>query len=284
VLGVFTQSTKYQIIEQLENVNAVGAGLPFFGGSVSSFVPVEAASTRGALSHFAVVPTGFGTIFPARDGVFITDFQGEDRLISSPIQSLFLGETVEDFEPINTGVKQAMVGAFFKGRYYLAYPAGSSTTNNRMAVYAFETQSWYFYDLASTALYHDENRDLFYQGTSAGALYLIEDPHANGDTNADIAMSFRTSSNVGGDSFLRKLFLYFRVDAEVPTGSILTVEFLVDGVSKLTTTITGNRARRLIRLPEATMGYTWDLRVSGTTRNRIRFHQVKATWLPLSTA
>jgi hypothetical protein len=284
VLSLFTRETKYRIIEQLSGVDSIGTNLPFFGGTGASFIPVEASSTRGTASHFAVVPTGFGTVFVANDGVFITDFQGPDQLISSPIQSLFLGESSGDFEPINPNGANRMAAAFYKGRYYLSYPAGDTLSPNRLAIYAFETSSWYFYDLPCTALYYDESSDLFYHGTPTGTVNLIENPTALGDNGTPIALSFRTSSDSGQDSFLRKLFLYLRVDAEVPVGATLNVEFLVDGVSKLTTAITGNRTRRLIRLPGATMGYTWDVRVTGSTTGRIRFHQVKATWLPLSTA
>lgn len=295
-LMVFTRDRKYRIIEQVAGVQAIGGTeIPFIGSTSDGYLAVEGASRRGTEAPDTVVSSEFGIIFVAIDGVFITNVNGQDQFISTAIQPIFNARDVNEINRIDFTKFPTMIGEFYKRRYYWAY-ASNDTTSQRpdtMLIYSFETQAWYQYSYDEirnlSSLYYSAENDRLHLGDIDGTVYFIEEPNVSQDvdkdgTAADPTMTIELSSREGGDRFVRKLFMYFRVDAFVPSGESLTAEFVVDDLVKRTATITGNRTTVLQRLPEATRGFNWSVNFSYTGDTRPQIFGVNTAWLPLLSA
>ena len=265
LLGIFTKLTKYRLT----------------GNSTSGFIAIEAISHRGTPCYNAPIPTEYGVVFPARDGVFVTNFISPDTPIGEKILPLFMGETVNDLSPINWNAPQTMAAAAYKQRYYLSYPSGSNTTPDKIAIYSRDTQRWYFYDHPMRSLFVEEDVDDLVAGGVDGFVFVLEDGAT--DAGSNIAMDAETKDYFGDSINTRKLFMYYRVDADALSGSI-TAAFYVDGVLKRTATITGTRTKTLIRIPEGSMGYQWRVKFTHTGSTRVKVYGVTALWLPMGTA
>lgn len=267
VLGVFTRDTKYRVT----------------GNAESGFVHFEAISHRGTRAGRSVTASDKGAIFVSNDGVFVTNLIGPDRKLSAKIENLFDGRTTNDEKPINRDALDKVCGGFYKDKYWFSYPAGSATVNDRTAVYDFDTELWTIYDLPIQSYFVEEDLDQLTAGDDNGFVFVIEDGAS--DADSDIAYEARTKDFLGLSYSVRNLFLYFKVDAEVPAGESLTAEFFVDDVSKHSVTITSNRTNKLQPLPENTWGYRWRVKLSGSSdAGGTKIHGVSALFLPLQAA
>lgn len=262
LLGVFSQLTKYRV----------------FGSAIGGYVAQEAMSHRGTPAPLACVATEGGILFVARDGIFLTSLIAQDQNLSETIAPLFFGESVNGMLPIRWEYAEQFSAAYFKGRYYVSLVTGSATGPNLLAVYSTDTRRWYFYDHPLRSLYVEDALDDLVGGGLDGLAYVLEDGTADGAT--DIALDVETKDFFGQSTETRKLFVYARVDADVPSGS-LSVEVYVDGVLKRTATVTGSRTRRLLPLPAACMGFTWRLRLRYTGQERVKIYGAAVTWVPL---
>lgn len=263
--GVFTRQTKYRLS----------------GSTFEGLVFQEALTRRGTPAPLAVRATERGIIFPARDGVFLTNLLAPDQELSAAIAPLFVGETVNGFAPINWAAVATMAADVWKGRYFLALPTGLKASPDLLAVYSRDTGKWYFYDHPCRSLLTEEDTDTLTAGFTDGFVYTLETGET--DAGATIALDCETKDYGGGVPTTRKLFLWLRVDAETQ-GEALTVELYVDGVLKRTTTVTGTRTRALIGFPEGSMGYLWRARLRYTGTKRVRVYGVEALGLPLEAA
>jgi hypothetical protein len=264
LLGVFTRTTKYQVA----------------GNATSGFRHQEALSRRGTPSPLAVLASEYGIIFPHHDGIFRTNLLSQDQELSAEIAPLFYGETVNDMAPINWAAASTFAGAYRKGRYYFAYADGENTEPNKLAVLSRTTNKWYFFDHSARSLYMEEGSDeTLTAGFADGYVYVLED--GDSDSGDDIAMDVETKDYFGGEPDVRKLFVYARVDAEVPTGSTLLVDLYVDGTLKRTASVTGSRTRVLLPFPEGSMGYTWRLGLRYTGSERVRVYGATSIFLPM---
>jgi hypothetical protein len=258
-LGVFTRKTKYRVL-----------------GNVSTgFAAVEALSHRGVVHPSGAVLTENGCIFLSRDGVFATDFLSQDTPLSQAIEPLFSGETINDYLPLNfSGITRPIAYqsgaavdlspniamAWFKNRLYLAYPSGSSTTADMLAVWSRETQRWYFYQLETTALTFEESENQLTFGTADGHLYALESPPLAGATaEGAYTITIEGPDRAGASPFQLKQFRWLRVDCE---GATFTVQVWIDGVLRQTLSLTGARTRGLFRLLPGLIGFTYRLVIS----------------------
>lgn len=246
LLGVYTRDTKYRII----------------GNATSGFVPIEALSSRGTPAGHATIASDQGAIFVARDGLFLTNFQSADVALSTAIEPLFYGETVNDYAPIDWSRAQEIALGSYKQRYYFSYPTVGGGA--MMAVYSRETQQWYHYSVAPTALYTDETTDRLWGGNDGGDILVIDSPVASTESVTTTA----TFADRGGpSSFLRKRFSYLRIDAESGIQPI-TVQLWVDGRLRHTIHVTGSRRRQLFRLPDRVLGYVGRVTVTLTAAHQ----------------
>lgn len=288
-LLVFTESTKFSVIEQLADVNAIGGGLRLVGSAVAGFLSIELPSSRGCVAPNAVVSTGIGVIYPTKEGVFITDGTSTpEQLVSAPIQSIFLGTSNSGIAPIDFTKESNMVAEFHRGRYYLSYTSTVSTTgeNDITAILDAGTGQWYFWNHGFSAMTFDDHANIFYAGRETGNIDEIEKANQLSDfsTETAIAAEIDTPERDGGDLMSRKLFLYLRVDAEVATGDTLTVAFYTDDTLRHTFTITGNSTKKLLRLPSGSMGFTWRTELTYSGTGRLKFHGVEAQWKNLTSS
>jgi len=265
VLGMFTHKTKYRLT----------------GNSLSGFVHFEAISKRGTRAWKSVVPSDKGIIFVAADGVFVTNLLGPDNKLSSKIEQLFTGDTVQDEEPINRDAFDEIAAGLYKNKYWFSYPAGTATQNNRTAVYDFDTEGWSIYDHAIASFFVEEDVDQFTAGDVDGFVKVLENGTTDDGTD-DISFEARTKDFQGRSYNVRNLFLYFKVEADIPAGESLTAEFYVDDVLKKTTTVDGSRTNTLIGLPENTFGYRWRVHLTGSTHlPDFKIYGVAAMFIPL---
>jgi hypothetical protein len=271
VLGVFTKATKYRAT----------------GNAASGFVHWEALSHRGTLSPKSVVATDQGVIFVSPDGVWVTNFIASDQKLSEKIEGLFASSDADSNmteSTINKTYLDQVVGGFFKSKYYFCYPSGTATTCNRMAVYDFATHEWTIYDHAMSAIMTEFDTNLLVAGGTDGNLYVLETGKSDDGTN--ISYDAKTKDYYEGKGTgVKCLFLYFTVDAKIPTGESITAKFIVDGSTVQTATITGDRLKELNRLPEGCIGYRWQVQLSGSTHKaELEVSGVAALYLPLGTA
>lgn len=263
LLAVFSKKTKYRIL----------------GNVTTGFIHQEALSRRGTSSPLAVIPTPFGIIFVANDGVFVTNIASKDTEISSQIAPLFNQETKNEMSPINLNKSNTISSAYFKNKFYFSYPSGTSTNPDTIAVFSNDTKKWYFFDHPIRSLYVDHDFDELVGGSTDGFTYVLET--GTDDGGSDISLEVQTKDYSGGVHDVRKLFRYFKIDADMLTGT-LTAEVFIDNVALPNTfSITGTRTKQLIPLPQDAFGYSWRVKLTYSGTSRIKIYGVSMQWLPL---
>jgi hypothetical protein len=239
LLGVFTAQTKYRVL----------------GNATSGFVHTEALSSRGTPAPQAALVTEKGCFFPARDGLFRTNFVAEDEELTQLIAPLFEGLTVNDYAPINWDAASTMGLAYWKQRLYFSYPSGDNTHPDMLAVYSFHTNAWYFYqyDVPMQALYAEEETDYLLGGGADGTISALELGAYEGSAwiLEPASRQFQTTS--------RKRFDFVRAD----TNGTVTFQVLIADLPVYYTILQGDRPRQLRRLGPVE-GQEWRVRFSGT--------------------
>lgn len=259
--GVLSRLTKYRI----------------FGNSTSGFVALEALSSRGTPAPQAITVTSRGAVFVARDGLFLTNFLEPDQELTTTIQSLFYGETINEMPPINWTQTAAMSVAEFKRRLYFGYSTGAE---RMLAVYSQDTGRWYFYQQHPVqTLFVDEVADQLLMGGEDGLTWVLENTAA--DDGSAIALTADFPERAVGNPWVKKLFGYLRLDTE---GGTVNADLYIDGVFVRTYTSTGTRRRLLQRVPQV-MGQTWQVRnVRYTGTEEVKIHGAEILALPLEEA
>lgn len=270
VLGVFARQTKYRVL----------------GNATTGFVAQESISRRGTRSPFSAVGTPRGVIFVAKDGVFVTDFTSEDIPFGDAILPLFFGETVNDLSPINWDAAETIACAYFKNRIYLAYPSGSNTTPDTVAVFSDDTKRWYFYQYPThvRSFAVEEDLDQLIHGSTDGQAYIMETGTTDDDEGEATDITMTVEKDFGKEApNTYKLFQYATVDADLGSESA-TVKLYVDETLKSTQTITGSRANTVIDFPEGSLGMRARIQVSYTGDTQIKIHSLFVYSVPLAVA
>ena len=174
------------------------------------------------------------------------------------IAPLFYGERLNDYAPIDWSGVETFSLAEYKRRLYCGYLDTDGQRN--IAVYSQDTGQWYHYRHPVHSLYYDETNDVLMMGGINGVIHVLED--GDDDVGSAVTLDCTLATRSGGDPFTRKHLTYFRTDIEVLDGLVF-VEVYVDNILMHTVTITGNRDKRLRRLPGELLGYTWKIRVTG---------------------
>lgn len=265
--GVFSRLTKYRIL----------------GNTTSGFVHQEAMTKRGTPAFNAVVATEQGIIFPALDGIFVTQLVSPDVEVTNEIEPLFHDEEVNGFYPINWGAASLFSAAVFKGRYYLSYADSRSNIPNMLMVYSFDTKRWYFYDHPLSSLFVEEEDNRMTAGTQTGFVVTME--NGSDDEGEDIALEVETKDYAGeeGGNIL-KLYQYVKIDADT-LGAAVNIDFYLDDTRRATLYLSHDgRTSRLYNLPASLLGYKWRAKVRYTGTERIRIYNCGALYVPLSAA
>lgn len=252
VLGLFTAKTKYRVL----------------GNDTSGFVHQEALSSRGTPAPQAALVTEKGCLFPARDGLFRTNFLQEDEELSGLIAPIFEGLTVNDYLPINWDAANTMALAYWKQRLYFAYPSGGQGSPDMVAVYSFHTQSWYFYQMFCRSLYAEEETDLLLAGTDGGDVLSLET--GTTDNGTAISLELQQPTRALGNPMVRKRFDYFRADVDARGGTVNVFVYIDDRLIAFRAVI-GTRTRLLLRLG-GVQGYTWHPRYIYTGNEQVQVY------------
>lgn len=287
VLIVFTKTTKYRVIEQVAGVDSVGDNIPFIGGATNDFTFFELPSSRGCVAPNAVVSVGPGIIYPTKDGVYVTTgTPSPETLLSKSIQNLFIGVKRGGIPPIDFDHESNMVAEFHRGRYYLSFTSTESPDgqNDYTAILNTDNGQWYFWREGFSALLFDDSANEFIAGDKNGNLRKLEEPGATSDFASATAVTVEvaTADRDGGTPMTRKMYQYMRVDAEVVPGDTLTASFYKDDTLAHSHTITGDRTRTLLRLPNGTRGFTWRMELAFTGTGQLKIHGVESHWMNLT--
>lgn len=294
VLIVFTKTSKYRIVEQVSGIEAIGEDIPFIGAATNDFVVFELPSSRGCLAPNAIVSVAPGIIYPTKDGLFLTTGTNEpEQLLSQAIQNLFIGVKKGGIPPIDFDNESNMVAEFHRGRYYLSFTSTESPDgeNDFTAVFNTATNEWKFWSKGFTSfLFNDVGDELIGGtkggspgGTPGGSLLQLEERDTTSDFAAgdDITVKISTADRDNGDSMTRKLYQYFRVNAEINSSDTLTATFFTDDTPRRTVTVIGIQVRTLFRLPAGSRGFTWRVEVDFEGTSQMKFHGAEAQWKPL---
>ena len=217
--------------------------------------------------------------FPARDGLFVTNFLERDQELSEKLAPLFDGTTVNDYAPIDWARASDMSLAIWKDRLYFGYVDTLGT--RLLAVLSFTTQQWFHYLAPVQSLLVEEDLDQLVMGSTDGVAYTLEDQTVVGDAGSGIALTVETAER--GDRAVPQRWEWLRVDADVPSGT-LTATLLVDNVARATVSITGNRTRRLQRLPAGCLGHTARVKLEYTGTAAVKIYGVSLLGQPLGVA
>lgn len=265
--GVFSRLTKYRIL----------------GNTTTGFVHQEAMTKRGTPAFNAVEATEQGIIFPARDGIFVTQLVSPDVEVSNEIEPLFFNEEVNGFYPINWAAAPKFSSAVHKGRYYLSYADIRSGSPNMLMVYSFDTKRWYFYDHPLSSFFVEEHNDKLTAGTQDGYVVNVED--GTDDEGDDIAMEAETKDYAGDEGAnILKLYQFMKIDADT-LGEYVNVDFYLDDTRRATLYLSHDgRTSKLYNLPASLLGYKWRAKVRYTGTQRIRIYSAGVLYVPLSAA
>ncbi len=265
--AVFTRLTKYRI----------------FGNATSGFNHQEAITRRGTNAINATKATEHGIIYPSRDGIFRTALSSPDEELSNEIEPLFMGEEVNGFLPVNWDRSLLFSADVYKGRYYLSYCSGESTSPDMLMVYSFDTKRWYFYDHPLRSLHSDEKNNRLLAGTLTGQVVELET--GSNDDGADIEFEVETKDYAGEDGpHVLKFYQYFKTDLDT-NGAAINIDFYLDDVRRATLYVsTPSRTIKYFALPESLLGYRWRARFRYTGTTRIRIYGCAALYLALGAA
>lgn len=277
VLVVYTETSKFRVIEQDSTIVAIGTQqIPFLGGSTAEFVALELPSSRGTEAPESVVSTGFGIIYTTKEGVFVTNGTPEnEQLLSSEIQPLFIGSKAGDVPAIDWANEGNIASAFHRGRYYMSYTSTESSDgeNDITAIFNINSQSWYFWNRGYNSFLFNDEDNLFFGGQNTVGIMRLEESGVTSDfpTQTAIAASVVFPDRDAGSVHTKSIFQRFMVDAEVSSSDTLTANFYVDDVLISSKAVSGTRARTFFRLPTSTRGFLWrvELAFSGTNQMKV---------------
>jgi hypothetical protein len=274
-LGLFTQRRRYRIMEALEDINAIGDTLPFFGGASNTFIPVLASQSRGTPGLQSAANVEDGVLYASNDGVFITDLAQQDVEISGAVRGLFNGMSTDNIKFVDGVESDSIVLSEHNAKIYMAYQQSGGTSNDQLLVFSKRNSKWYSYDLSCTSFYSSYTFNRIYAGSPTGEVFILDDYQSG--VSSSVSARLRTHDLSFGLPFARKILNYLYVDSDLISGETMTGTLYVDGVLHSTFTVSNSLK---IRFPNV-YGRTFavDLLYSGASRLKIR--GLRFVWTPL---
>jgi len=199
-------------------------------------------------------------------------YQGEgsdNNITNMNLRQVFEGETVGSIPGMN---KDAMANCFlvvFKSKVFFAYPGLGSNYCDNMLVFGLIHKKvvHYQYPVAFKTAAVDYTNQRLLAADTEGYIWQIEDAELTTDDGAAIAWALQSKDF----NLFKKLFpRTARYDVEVGTSAVGYI--LLNGVSKQTHTLTGDRQNRR-RLIEGCTGDRLSIRIEGT--GEVKIHKVE---------
>lgn len=140
----------------------------------------EITRNFGCVARKSVANCGPSILWLSDQGVVQMSIGDELSLTNT---SAPLSDPIQDqIDTINWSAAGAAYGVFFKNRYYLAVPTGSSTVNNALFIYNFLNQAWESidsfpggYDIQSFHILSYNGAERLHTVSSLGYVYLMEE-------------------------------------------------------------------------------------------------------------
>ena len=109
--------------------------------AASTFKIRTISTSSGCLSHGSIAQVGEDLFYLSRTGVRSIRRTMEENMIASDVG--ILSYPIQNvIDEINWAQAEKATGIFWRGRYFLSVPTGSSTKNDTTIVYNTNTQSW----------------------------------------------------------------------------------------------------------------------------------------------
>lgn len=111
-----------------------------FGSSPSNYQLVQLFSSNGAIADKSICVGNNGAFFLNKDGIYFYDGTNVN-LISQKVKNTIAS--------MNLNYASKAVGIFANNKYYIAFPTGTSTTNNCLIEYNVDTKSFMKHDIGN---------------------------------------------------------------------------------------------------------------------------------------
>lgn len=237
-LWVFSEKWMYQVL---------GTDEPF------RFREIQGAP--GTIAPESVVPTPFGLIWLAQDGLRIFDGAQSRLLGFDALGRAFRGETLNGHAAFDAGEPQAV---FVRNEYIIS---------NQTLTYALDlkTETWREIGVGFNAFYWEPDTDKLLAATAA-TVVVHEDEGVFADAGVAIAFELETRHILvdgGQTGFVQRVYL----DADL-AGQTLTPTLLLDGVAVAKTAVT-NVARGNIEIPVGRQTREVGVRLTGNVTAQV---------------
>lgn len=277
-LAVFTRKRRLRIMESLEDVQAIGSDLPFFGGSSTSFIPIVSSNNRGTLGLKSAISIPEGIVFAASDGIFLTRLGvNDDQNIGTDIRGIFFNRGTSDTKYINADVAFMSTMLYHESKLYFSYPEYDSAINNNTLLLSLLNQKWYQYDLSISDGYSSqESNRLLVCNSSDGVVYNIDDYGESSSTNVSAHL---LTHHLNFDMpFIRKILHYIYVDVDMGSDDTLAGTLYIDGVEDISFTVS---TRKKVRFPAGKFGHDFQIDLSYSSSNLVKIRGMRLGWTPL---
>jgi len=170
--------------------NSAGAtGLPIF-----NYRPVAAGV--GSIARGCSIATPTGVYFLSRRGIYRTT-GGDPTLISRALDPIFRGGLSSFFSgsELNDAAVSVCQLWWHDERLYFAYPSGSSTTNDRLAVYDPQVDMWLLWNIATngmTTFRASDGEELFFSYATGTNDIGRHSPSFTDDDGTSISSYYQT--------------------------------------------------------------------------------------------
>ena len=124
-----------------------------YGSSQENYEMVQIFSSEGAIGDKTICTGNNGLYFLNKDGIYYYDGTNTS-LISTKVNKIF--------EELNINYADNAVGLYADNKYYLAFPTGDSTINNKLLIYNVTLGAFMLYDIQGIKDIVEFNNEIYF--------------------------------------------------------------------------------------------------------------------------
>lgn len=233
------------------------------GTDESSFVAFRTRAERGTVSKRSVALSDSGVYYLAQDGIRFFDGL-QSAVLSTEIDPVFYSESTLGIDSFNMAQKAKFRGAYFDGKYFLAYCQGAATQNDRVLIFDEASRRWFSWTFNSARdIFVEKDNNYLVLSAQDGFTYygenglkVIDGP----DGLASVATTIRMTYDHGGIKVVKDVY----PDLDVPASGGVVVTPIVDGTTKTAVTFaqSSDRTIRRLRLSANVSGRVFEWKLS----------------------